>query len=94
MARFRNYIDPHAGAVKRIVGGTLSTTSPTTLTTNAVSEHSAVYFARLDKDNVLTGAHVIILGLGIWEIRKRIEGAGVLDISSAAGEAMKMEDSI
>jgi phosphoribosylformimino-5-aminoimidazole carboxamide ribotide isomerase len=64
MTRFRPCIDLHAGAVKQIVGGTLSTSSPSTLQTNHVSEHSAGYFARLYKDNGLEGAHVIMLGPG------------------------------
>lgn len=64
MTRFRPCIDLHAGSVKQIVGGTLSTTAPDTLKTNFVSEKSAGYFANLYKENRLTGAHVIMLGPG------------------------------
>ena len=64
MTRFRPCIDLHAGQVKQIVGGTLSTTSDTNLRTNYVSKHSAGYYASLYRDNNLLGAHVIMLGPG------------------------------
>jgi phosphoribosylformimino-5-aminoimidazole carboxamide ribonucleotide (ProFAR) isomerase len=63
MTRFRPCIDLHAGEVKQIVGGTLDSTSEA-LKTNYVSKHPAAYYARLYKDNALTGAHVIMLGAG------------------------------
>lgn len=63
MTRFRPCIDLHAGQVKQIVGGTLDSTT-TALQTNFVSSHSAGHFAKLYKDNDLTGAHVIMLGPG------------------------------
>ena len=63
MTRFRPCIDLHAGQVKQIVGGTLSET-PSSLRTNHVSEYVAVHFAKLYRDNGLTGAHVIMLGPG------------------------------
>lgn len=61
MTKFRPCIDLHAGQVKQIVGGTLDSTSAA-LQTNHVSQHSAGHFAKLYKDNGLTGAHVIMLG--------------------------------
>jgi phosphoribosylformimino-5-aminoimidazole carboxamide ribotide isomerase len=63
MTKFRPCIDLHAGQVKQIVGGTLDSTSAA-LQTNHVSQHSAGHFARLYKDNALTGSHVIMLGPG------------------------------
>lgn len=63
MTRFRPCIDLHAGQVKQIVGGTL-TTKPGELKTNFVSELSAAHFAKLYKDNRLTGGHVVKLGSG------------------------------
>ncbi|KAL2752478.1 hypothetical protein ACRALDRAFT_1077738 [Sodiomyces alcalophilus JCM 7366] len=63
MTRFRPCIDLHAGQVKQIVGGTLDSAT-TALKTNFVSSHSAGHFAKLYRDNDLTGAHVIMLGPG------------------------------
>ncbi|KAL1626649.1 Enzyme that catalyzes the fourth step in the histidine pathway [Diplodia seriata] len=63
MTRFRPCIDLHAGSVKQIVGGTLTTTD-SDLKTNHVSELPAAHFAKLYKDNALVGAHVIMLGPG------------------------------
>jgi phosphoribosylformimino-5-aminoimidazole carboxamide ribotide isomerase len=63
MTRFRPCIDLHAGQVKQIVGGTLDSKT-TALQTNFVSPHGAGHFARLYRDNALTGAHVIMLGPG------------------------------
>ena len=63
MTRFRPCIDLHAGQVKQIVGGTLSTTE-SDLKTNYVSSHPAGYFAQLYRDADLLGAHVIMLGPG------------------------------
>lgn len=63
MTKFRPCIDLHAGQVKQIVGGTLDSTSAS-LQTNHVSSESAGHFARLYRENDLTGAHVIMLGPG------------------------------
>lgn len=63
MTKFRPCIDLHAGQVKQIVGGTLDSTSAS-LQTNHVSQYSAGHFAKLYKDNALTGSHVIMLGPG------------------------------
>ena len=63
MTRFRPCIDLHSGQVKQIVGGTLSE-KISDLQTNYVSQLPARHFAKLYKDNNLTGAHVIMLGPG------------------------------
>lgn len=63
MTRFRPCIDLHAGQVKQIVGGTLDSKT-SSLQTNFVSPHPPAHFARLYRDNALTGAHVIMLGPG------------------------------
>ncbi|CAK7567231.1 MAG: Enzyme that catalyzes the fourth step in the histidine pathway [Sporothrix epigloea] len=63
MTRFRPCIDLHAGQVKQIVGGTLSSSS-ITLQTNFVATQPPSHFAQLYRDNKLTGAHVIMLGSG------------------------------
>ncbi|TQS31547.1 hypothetical protein Golomagni_08164 [Golovinomyces magnicellulatus] len=61
MTKFRPCIDLHAGAVKQIVGGTLSDTD-STLRTNFVATHSPSHFASLYREHNLTGGHVIKLG--------------------------------
>ena len=63
MTRFRPCIDLHAGQVKQIVGGTLST-QEADLKTNFVSKHSAGYYASLYEEANALGAHVIMLGPG------------------------------
>jgi phosphoribosylformimino-5-aminoimidazole carboxamide ribotide isomerase len=70
MTRFRPCIDLHAGSVKQIVGGTLSTTTPDVLKTNWTSEHPSAYYADLYKQHNLAGAHVIMLGPGNDEAAK------------------------
>jgi len=64
MTKFRPCIDLHAGSVKQIVGGTLSTSTPSDLKTNWTSEHPSAYYASLYKEKALAGAHVIMLGPG------------------------------
>lgn len=63
MTRFRPCIDLHAGSVKQIVGGTLST-DDAGLMTNFTSEHPSAFYAELFKKNNLRGGHVIMLGPG------------------------------
>lgn len=70
MTRFRPCIDLHAGSVKQIVGGTLSTTSEAALKTNFTSEHPSAFYADLYRKNELAGAHVIMLGPGNEEAAK------------------------
>ncbi|KAH8706870.1 hypothetical protein GQ44DRAFT_732108 [Phaeosphaeriaceae sp. PMI808] len=60
----------HAGSVKQIVGGTLSTTAPDVLKTSWTSEHPSAYYADLYKQHDLAGAHVIMLGPGNDEAAK------------------------
>lgn len=61
--RFRPCIDLHAGAVKQIVGSTLSD-DPAQLRTNFESKMSAREFAEMYKRDSLVGGHVIMLGPG------------------------------
>lgn len=61
MTRFRPCIDLHSGQVKQIVGGTLSEET-SSLQTNHVSQLPSEHFAKLYRDNGLSGAHVIMLG--------------------------------
>ncbi|KAI9729978.1 MAG: Enzyme that catalyzes the fourth step in the histidine pathway [Cirrosporium novae-zelandiae] len=63
MTRFRPCIDLHSGQVKQIVGGTLTDDS-TALKTNHVSTQPSGHFAKLYRDNEISGAHVIMLGPG------------------------------
>ena len=63
MTKFRPCIDLHAGSVKQIVGGTLTTTD-SELKTNFTSKLPSSYYANLYKNNALEGAHVIMLGPG------------------------------
>lgn len=62
--RFRPCIDIHKGKVKQIVGSTLRDTKEggSTLVTNFESDKSAAEFAKLYKEDGLTGGHVIMLG--------------------------------
>lgn len=65
MTLFRPCIDLHAGSVKQIVGGTLSTSpTSTSLITNHISPHPPSHFAALYRQHALHGAHVIMLGPG------------------------------
>ncbi|KAF9586545.1 Enzyme that catalyzes the fourth step in the histidine pathway [Lunasporangiospora selenospora] len=68
--RFRPCIDLHSGQVKQIVGGSLNDKDESQLKTNFVSSEPPCYYAKLYKDNVLTGAHVIKLGPGNDEAAK------------------------
>ncbi len=63
MTRFRPCIDLHAGSVKQIVGGTLSTNDDQ-LKTNFTSEHPSAYYTDLYRKHNLKGGHVIMLGPG------------------------------
>jgi phosphoribosylformimino-5-aminoimidazole carboxamide ribotide isomerase len=64
MTLFRPCIDLHDGAVKQIVGGTLRDAAPSTLKTNFVAQHDAAWYAKLYRQDRLSGAHVIKLGPG------------------------------
>jgi len=90
MTKFRPCIDLHAGQVKQIVGGTLSTTE-SELKTNYISKHPAGYFATLYCDANLLGAHVIMLGpgndaaakeaLAAWPGHLQV-GGGITDVNA------------
>jgi phosphoribosylformimino-5-aminoimidazole carboxamide ribotide isomerase len=79
--------------VKQIVGGTLSDALPADLKTNFVSELPAGHFAKLYKENELSGAHVIMLGPGNKEAarealeswRNGLQVGGGVDDTNAAG---------
>jgi phosphoribosylformimino-5-aminoimidazole carboxamide ribotide isomerase len=62
--RFRPCIDLHAGVVKQIVGGTLSEDGATSPRVNYESDLPPSYYARLYREDDLTGGHVIMLGPG------------------------------
>jgi phosphoribosylformimino-5-aminoimidazole carboxamide ribotide isomerase len=62
LTQFRPCIDLHQGQVKQIVGGSLNDT--TGAETNYVSPYDAAHYAKLYRDNGLTGGHVIALGPG------------------------------
>nr|POE56666.1 1-(5-phosphoribosyl)-5-[(5-phosphoribosylamino)methylideneamino] imidazole-4-carboxamide isomerase [Quercus suber] len=92
MTKFRPCIDLHAGSVKQIVGGTLSTDNAN-LKTNFTSEHPAAYFAELYQKHGLTGGHVIMLGpgndeaagqaLSAWPHGLQV-GGGIKDVNAKA----------
>lgn len=69
MTRFAGCIDIHNGQVKQIVGGSLSS-NENELKTNFVASHPSSYFAKLYRDNNVTGSHVIKLGPGCDEAAK------------------------
>ncbi|KAF8101596.1 hypothetical protein N665_0203s0008 [Sinapis alba] len=62
--QFRPCIDIHKGKVKQIVGSTLSDLKEdgTVLVTNFESDKSAEEYAKMYKEDGLTGGHVIMLG--------------------------------
>ena len=61
--RFRPCIDLHRGAVKQVVGSTL-TDREDELVTNFVASESPAHFAQLYRRDGLEGGHVIMLGPG------------------------------
>ncbi len=60
--RFRPCIDLHNGVVKQIVGSSLKDGEEPE--TNFISSHSPAWYARLYKEDNLTGGHIIRLGSG------------------------------
>jgi len=58
---FRPCIDLHDGQVKQIVGSTLGNAS---VVENFISTHDSAYYAKMFKEDGLTGGHVIMLGPG------------------------------
>lgn len=91
MTIFRPCIDLHAGEVKQIVGGTLSSTSPSSLRTNYTSTFPSSHFAKLYKDADAVGTHVIMLGpgneiaadqaLAVWPGKMQV-GGGINDTNA------------
>ncbi|KZV46791.1 hypothetical protein F511_37080 [Dorcoceras hygrometricum] len=73
--RFRPCIDIHKGKVKQIVGSTLqdSKEDGPNLITNFVSDKSATEYAKMYRDDGLTGGHVIMLGADPLSILAAIE---------------------
>ncbi|XP_073062783.1 1-(5-phosphoribosyl)-5-[(5-phosphoribosylamino)methylideneamino] imidazole-4-carboxamide isomerase, chloroplastic-like [Primulina eburnea] len=73
--RFRPCIDIHKGKVKQIVGSTLqdSKEEDPKLITNFVSDKSATEYAKMYRDDGLTGGHVIMLGADPLSISAAIE---------------------
>lgn len=68
VAQFRPCIDLHKGAVKQIVGSSLSTddsaAGDAAIVTNFVAAQPSDHFARLYKEHGVPGGHVIMLGPG------------------------------
>ncbi|MEE4313619.1 MAG: phosphoribosylformimino-5-aminoimidazole carboxamide ribotide isomerase [Desulfofustis sp.] len=62
--RFRPCIDLHDGAVKQIVGSTLSDDEPGRLQTNFVATQPPAWYANLYRRDDLQGGHIIMLGSG------------------------------
>ena len=62
--RFRPCIDLHDGRVKQIVGSTLSDGSSAELHTNFSSALAPSHYARMYRQDNLTGGHIIMLGPG------------------------------
>ncbi len=62
--RIRPCIDLHQGQVKQIIGGSLRDGDRSALRTNFTTERSAAEFARMYREDGLTGGHVIMLGSG------------------------------
>lgn len=90
MTRFRPCIDLHAGQVKQIVGGSLST-NEADLKTNYVSKLPSRHYAGLYKSYKLYGAHIIMLGPGNEDAAKEALhewpghlqiGGGITDVNA------------
>jgi phosphoribosylformimino-5-aminoimidazole carboxamide ribotide isomerase len=62
--KFRPCIDLHEGIVKQIVGTTLEPDDSSSLVTNYETDLSPAHFARMYKNDGLSGGHVIMLGPG------------------------------
>ncbi|SOC36386.1 phosphoribosylformimino-5-aminoimidazole carboxamide ribotide isomerase [Ureibacillus acetophenoni] len=60
---FRPCIDLHDGKVKQIVGSTLGYSNQSVVE-NFISEQDSAYYAKMFKEDGLTGGHVIMLGSG------------------------------
>lgn len=67
--KFRPCIDLHQGKVKQIVGETLQQDA-SRVVENFVSDYSPSYYAKLYREDGLTGGHIIMLGGGNEEAAK------------------------
>jgi phosphoribosylformimino-5-aminoimidazole carboxamide ribotide isomerase len=91
--RFRPCIDLHQGKVKQIVGATLDDADAHRLETNFEAEKPAEWYARLYRQDELTGGHIIQLGRGnqqaakaalaVWPLGMQIGGGITLDNAKA-----------
>ncbi|GMM31768.1 1-(5-phosphoribosyl)-5-((5-phosphoribosylamino) methylideneamino)imidazole-4-carboxamide isomerase [Martiniozyma asiatica (nom. inval.)] len=61
MTKYVGCIDIHRGAVKQIVGATLSSNDDSEVTTNYTSQHSPSHYARLYKEHKVPHTHIIKL---------------------------------
>ncbi|MEZ0328499.1 MAG: phosphoribosylformimino-5-aminoimidazole carboxamide ribotide isomerase [Dissulfuribacterales bacterium] len=62
--KIRPCIDLHQGKVKQIVGSTLNDNNRDALKENFVAPHPPSHYARMFRNDNLTGGHVIMLGPG------------------------------
>lgn len=83
--RFRPCIDLHQGKVKQIVGGTLDDGDDQRLKTNFEAEKPASWYARLYRQDQLTGGHIIQLGGGNQEAAKAALEAWPLGMQIGGG---------
>lgn len=82
--RFRPCIDIHNGKVKQIVGGSLQD-SGDQAKENFVSEKTSSYYAKLFKEDRITGAHVILLNGKDSEFFEATKEAAFLALSTYLG---------
>ena len=75
--KFRPCIDLHGGAVKQIVGSTLSDDDPEGLKTNFTTDKPSSWFAELYRQDNLTGGHIIKLGPGNDGAARQALAAGI-----------------
>jgi len=69
--RFRPCIDLHDGRVKQIVGSSLHDNNAELLQTNFVADKSSADYARMYRQDNLTGGHIIKLGPGNDEAARK-----------------------
>lgn len=73
--KFRPCIDLHQGKVVQVVGGSLRDDEESALEINFSSERSPAEYAKLYREDGLSGGHVISLGQGNTEAAKKALGA-------------------
>lgn len=84
---FRPCIDIHNGAVKQIVGGSLSDAG-NLAKENFVSEHEASYFAGIYKKDGIYGGHVIMLNARNSEYFEKTEKQAIAALAAFPGGLM------